>query len=282
MGIDRSGTAAHPNDVGVNHIRLFSTDLDGTVLGNPEAADRFSEQWSSLEPQRRPLLVYNTGRTVADTRSLVAARHLPQPDVIIGSVGTEVHHPAEDCSAEFCARFRLGWDAAQVGEIVARIPGVRRQSMEQLPFKSSWFWIRARRDEIESLDRRLHAAGIRANLIYSCRYFLDVVPAQGGKGHALTWLCERLRIPLSQVLVAGDTGNDSGMFQLPDVRGIVVENALPELLAAALNPRTFVARQPMADGVIEGLTHFGVFPAAVAASPIPQSFLGDTASPRQR
>jgi hypothetical protein len=45
-------------------IRLFSTDLDGTILGNPEAAWRFGEAWQALPLARRPLLVYNTGRTV--------------------------------------------------------------------------------------------------------------------------------------------------------------------------------------------------------------------------
>ena len=67
-----------------------------------------------------------------------------------------------------------------------------------------------------------------------------------------------MHIALRDVVVAGDTGNDSSMFLLPDVKGIVVENALPELLSAALNQQTFVARSAMADGVLEGLAHFGV------------------------
>jgi hypothetical protein len=36
------------------------------------------------------------------------------------------------------------------------------------------------------------------------------------------------------VLVAGDTGNDSSLFLLPRVRGIVVENAQPELIEAVV------------------------------------------------
>lgn len=249
----------------MTQIRLLSADLDGTLLGNPAAAVRFFEQWSSLEPHRRPLLVYNTGRTVADTRSLVAAQLLPEPDFIIGSVGTEIHDPNADCHADFCSRFQLGWNTAVIDEIVGAIPGIRRQPVPR-PYKSSWFWIRARRDEIDRLAAQLHAAGIRANLIYSCRYFLDVVPQHGGKGPALAWLCERLGLPLSAALVAGDTGNDSSMFVLPDVRGIVVENALPELLASALGPRTYVARQSMADGVLEGLAHFGVLQSAATTT----------------
>jgi hydroxymethylpyrimidine pyrophosphatase-like HAD family hydrolase len=91
------------------------------------------------------------------------------------------------------------------------------------------------------------------------------VPARAGKGRALAWLCQRLSIAMPEVLVAGDTGNDSAMFQLPGVNGIIVENALPELLAATHGGRTYVARRSMADGVLEGLAHFGVLTSASAS-----------------
>lgn len=248
-------------------FRLFATDLDGTLLGNPAAAWRFSDSWLVLPPHQRPLLVYNTGRTVADTQALVAARQLPAPDFIIGSVGTDLHGLRSDCGAEFRAQFADAWCGERIDEIVRALPGVSRQPAPLGErFKSSWFWIRARRADIEALEQQLAAAGLDATVIYSCRYFLDIVPRRGGKGQALSWLCRRLDIPFERVLVAGDSGNDTAMFQLPGVSGIVVENALPELLAATVNERTYVARQPMADGVLEGLTHFGVFPQSVMSA----------------
>ena len=50
-------------------IRLFSTDLDGTILGNPESANRFKLAWEALDKDKRPLLVFNTGRSVRDESS---------------------------------------------------------------------------------------------------------------------------------------------------------------------------------------------------------------------
>ncbi len=87
-----------------------------------------------------------------------------------------------------------------------------------------------------------------------------MLPRRADKGNALAWLCRRLEIPLAQVLVAGDTGNDSSMFLLPDVKGIVVENAQPELFEAVVKLPVFVSTKIMADGVLEGLKHFGIIP----------------------
>jgi len=250
--------------MGLSSIRLFSTDLDGTLLGNPEAAWRFAEAWESLPSGRRPLLVYNTSRTVADTQAIVEARRLPEPEFIIGSMGTELHGALYNWAAEFCSQFGKDWCVARIQEIVGCIPGVKRQpaATECHPFKSSWFWDHARAEEITELEQRLLEAGVQAAVVYSCRYFLDIVPVRAGKGHALEWLCQRLGMRMSQVLVAGDTANDSAMFLLADVNGIVVENALPELIAVTNSSRTYVARRAMADGVLEGLVHFGVLDEA--------------------
>ena len=71
-------------------IRLFSSDLDGTLLGNPESSQRFKTAWNALAPESRPLLVYNSGRLVADLRRWVDDGTLPAADYFIGGVGTQV------------------------------------------------------------------------------------------------------------------------------------------------------------------------------------------------
>jgi sucrose-6-phosphatase len=243
-------------------IRLFSTDLDGTLLGNPESALRFKQVWEELASPQRPLLVYNSGRTVKDIRALIAARRLPEPDYLIGGVGTELHFFGENRDApEFNSQFGEGWDLAKVEAIMDATPGVERQPPEFLhPYKSSWYLHRADREKIDSLRQRFKDAGLEVHVVYSSLRDLDVLPARANKGNALAWLCQRLGIPLEQVLVAGDTANDSAMFLLPGVRGIVVENAQPELFEAVVKLPTFVTRKVMADGVLEGLKYFGVVP----------------------
>lgn len=246
------------------NCRLISSDIDGTLAGNPAATARFRETWLALAERGRPLLCFNTGRPVDDARDFTQSIGLPAPDFVIGGVGTEIF----DCGTgrlipEYHDSFGGHWDLRQVESIVAKFPGVERQPPEFLhPYKSSWYLTDAAKEHLQELEQELQAAGLNVCVIYSSNIDLDVLPADANKGNALKWLADRLAIPLSGCVVAGDSGNDSSMFFVSGVRGILVGNARAELLEAVAGMGHYHARAEIADGVLEGLRHWGAIPPA--------------------
>lgn len=243
-------------------IRLFSSDLDGTLAGDREASRAFAQLWQSLPDGDRPLLVYNSGRLIEDIIDFTAEEGLPAADFLIGGVGTMVHsesHP--HLTAEYQTLIGEGFDVDLIEAELVMIERLTRQPAHyQHAYKSSWYLHDATAEEIGELQRMLEGSGHRARIVYSSGRDLDVLPDVADKGQALRWLCQTLDIGLDEVVVAGDTGNDRAMFELDGVRGILPGNALPELASLAQARAGMIATEGIAArGVIEGLRTFGVF-----------------------
>ncbi|WP_081158694.1 HAD-IIB family hydrolase [Ensifer aridi] len=245
----------------IKPVRLVASDIDGTLLGHEAAAERFQCAWDALSRHERPLLIYNSGRPADDMLALVDAKLLPKPDYVIGGVGTMIIDERMRARVEgFVKELGQPLDAAALAAVMNTIEGVIPQAAaDQHPHKSSWCLHDAEEQRIHEIAARLVGAGLDVKLIYSSRRDLDILPHAGGKGRALAWICRELAVDLDEVVVAGDTGNDREMFEMPHVRGVVVSNALPELRQAIGHDRRhFLAQASHADGVIEGLRHWGV------------------------
>lgn len=245
----------------LRRVRLFCSDIDGTLAGNRDAEARFCQAWQGLATDERPLLVLNSGRLIDDQKAFIATTALPKPDIYIGGVGTMLDHEREPSHAALYSRsIGAGFDRERIASALSDMPDIIIQpDAYQHAQKSSWYLHDADAVTLAGIEERLAVADIAARLVYSSNRDLDILPDGVDKGAALSWLCRQLGLSHDEVVVAGDTNNDRSMFELPGVRGIVVGNALAELKAVAKDrPEIYRANRSIADGVLEGLAHWGV------------------------
>lgn len=238
----------------MNERVLLVTDLDGTLLGDAAALEEFRIR---LQTQRAAVtLVYATGRTVQAVRHVVARDHLPIPDYVIGSVGTELAEYRTGAHDE-------GWesladkvfDSAAIRSVTAACPALELQPQEfQSRLKVSFFLKDATARQLHELAVMLDSADVFADLFYSGNLYLDILPQGMNKGGAVSYLARKLNIDSTQVIVCGDSGNDLSMY-LRGFCGVLVANAEPELVHQAADP-VYHSSFEYAAGVLDGIRHW--------------------------
>lgn len=239
----------------MSHRYLLASDLDGTLVGDPEALRAFNRQLS-----RHPeiAIAYVTGRHLDSARQLISEQGLIIPDAIISEVGASIHlGPEWMLDIEWRRRMIRGWSPPLVRMLTDRLETLRPQPPEcQSAFKCSYYLDAFDAPSIlEELQRLLVVRQLDVRMVYSSGKDLDLLPPGAGKANAVRYLARRLGLPLSAVLCCGDSGNDRDMLLLPGPSAVVA-NAHPEL-AQGLPASVYRARSAFAAGVQEALGYFG-------------------------
>lgn len=239
-----------------NNSLILATDLDGTFLGgSQQQRQKFYEY---LEQKRdRLTLIFVTGRNLQLILSLYEEKDIkiPQPDYIIGDVGTTVYHGKTlEPVAEVQNWIAETWNNAneQVKSLLANDPGLTLQPFNTL-YRVSYFY-KPEQLQVSTLEK-IKQAGF--NCVASADKYLDVLPQGVAKGATLLKLIEKLGLNPDNVITAGDSLNDLALFET-GLKSIAVGNSEPKLVEKIKSMNhVYYSSEPGTAGIFEGIQYYG-------------------------
>jgi sucrose-phosphate synthase len=242
----------------MKQIDSLLVDIDDTLLGNDEAVKRLTDYLK----ERKEHLGFGvaTGRDVYSAQEVLERYNLPYLDVIVSSVGSEIHyanHSQYDNGWE--AHISKGWKPEKIMEVMKELGFVEMQTGEntQRTYKIS-YWLKDGYDAQEYLPlihNALSEKRLAYHLIFSHGSYIDILPYRAGKGKAIRYLSNKWNIPAKKIITAGNSGNDADMLN-GVLNGIVVGNHTPELERLKKSSNVYFSPEYYADGVLDGLQHF--------------------------
>lgn len=233
---------------------VLATDLDGTFLGGSEAERLELYRW--IEARRdRVTLIFVTGRDLPFIRDLVRDTPVPQPDYVIGDVGTTIAGgPAIEPITVLEHEIARRWDDAgpRVRALLEGEPGLR---LQETPFRYRLSYHYDPALLAPHAADKVRAAGF--DCLLSADTFFDVLPRGISKGPTLLRLIDHLALEGTDVLVAGDTLNDLSLFET-GLAGVAVGNSEPALRErVAQLANVYLSPLPGAAGILDAVRRPG-------------------------
>ena len=235
------------------------TDLDQNLLGDLESLADFTAMMK--EHRKQVSFAIATGRNLESALRVIRKHKIPQPDLLITSLGTGIYYaPHLTRDSVWTRHINHHWQRQALVELLADIPGLEMQPKgNQTPHKISYYIDPAVAPDIQEINRFLLQHEQSVNVIFSHGQFLDVLPYRASKGFALRWAAEQLGIALENMLVAGGSGADEDMMR-GNTRAVVVGNRHDEELSELADiENIYFAERPFAAGIIEAAEHYDFF-----------------------
>ncbi|MBK1717816.1 HAD-IIB family hydrolase [Thiocystis violacea] len=239
--------------------RALFTDLDQSLLGDPEGVEQFVAMMH--QNKRCSNFGIATGRRLDSVLIELKRHRIPVPDVLITSLGSEIHYTARLVPDDFWnEHVDHLWKPGVVRRALAEVPGlVPQRKLQQSRFKISYHYDPVVAPSVEEIATRLRTWDLSVNVIHAFGQFLDIVPIRASKGQAVRYVTHRFGIPLEHVLVVGGSGADEDMMRGNTLAVVVANRHHEELSQLSEIDNIYFAEQAHAKGILEAIEHYDFF-----------------------
>ena len=236
--------------------KFVITDIDNTLIGDDKSLAEFIRLLNDLH--RNVGFAVATGRTIESAFGILKKNGIPYPDIIISSVGSEIYYNYNGklvYSKGWGAHLNNQWNRERIKNLLSKFDFLHYQEEDtQRKYKVSYYTSDVP-DNLKMVNDILIQNKIKANVIFSHGQYLDILPYRASKGKAIRYLSYRWNIPYENILVAGDSGNDSEMLK-GELLGVVVANYSEELESLRGQKRIYFAKRKFAGGIIDGINYY--------------------------
>ena len=239
-----------------NLAHMLITDIDNTLLGGAE--EPIHHLMTDLKKHRNHLgFGVATGRVLESAVAVLEKNKIMPPDIIISGVGSEIHYgPNLERDKGWEALISKNWKREKIVSTLKAFDFLTLQDNEvQRPYKISYH-MAPDKDRLAMIHNLLARNRCRYQLIYSHEKYLDILPARASKGKAIRYISRKWEIPLTNILVCGDSGNDEEMLK-GEPKAVVVGNYSPELEPLKSSRNVYFAHEEYAKGMLEGILYYG-------------------------
>ena len=248
-----------PRRASMYHDRAIFSDLDQNLAQIPHELEKFVDVIRGN--RKRSSFGIATGRRLDSALKKLKRLNIPQPDVLITSLGTEIYY-APNLTKDTAWEEHIDhlWKPGIVRRLLADTPGIKLQDkLEQSPFKISYFYDPDKAPAVEEIISLLYQNDQTVNVLVSFGQFLDIVPVRAAKGKALRRIANQWNIPIENILVAGGSGADEDMMR-GNTLAVVVANRHDEELSDLVDlERVYFAQNAGAAGILEAIEYYDFF-----------------------
>ncbi|HEY9701793.1 MAG TPA: HAD-IIB family hydrolase, partial [Allocoleopsis sp.] len=241
------------------HNGAIVSSIDQNLLGDP---DSLQELIKLLNEKRKTIsFCIATGRRLDSALKVLQEHQIPQPDILITSMGTEIYYnPNLTKDDAWTNHINYLWNRQRLVSLLAEVSGLTLQPKErQRTYKLSYFYDANFAPSVEEIKRILLQHEQTVNVIFSFGQFLDIVPIRASKGYAVRWVAQQWDIPLTHILTAGGSGGDEDMMLGNTLSVVVANRHTEELSKIAESEPIYFSEKQFAAGIIDGLNYYDFF-----------------------